>query len=100
MRKSGKIWIIESYMFYTYVLFSLKDTRFYIGHSDNLRKRFKKHTDGLVESTKHRRPLKLVYYEACLSLESAIQREHYFKTGFGRRYLKSRIGNVDVLVKR
>jgi putative endonuclease len=78
-------------MFYTYVLLSLKDSKFYIGHTDDLRRRFKNHTDGLVESTKLRRPLKLVYYEACCDLEKAIQREHYFKTGFGRRYLKNRI---------
>jgi len=44
-----------------------------------------------VHATKNRRPLKLVYYEACKSREKAIAREKYFKTGFGRRFLKNRI---------
>jgi len=36
-------------------------------------------------------PLKLVYYEACISKEKAFKREKYFKSGFGRRFLTSRI---------
>jgi predicted GIY-YIG superfamily endonuclease len=45
----------------------------------------------MVDATKYRRPLTLRYYEACLSKEKAIAREKYFKTGFGRRFLNSRI---------
>lgn len=78
-------------MFYTYVLKSEKDNKLYIGHSDDLKKRIEKHSKGLVLSTKHRRPLKLVYYEACLIENNAIKREKYFKTGFGRIFLKGRI---------
>jgi len=78
-------------MFYTYVLFSQKDKRNYIGYTDNLRRRYSEHQKGQVEATKSRRPLMLVYYEACLSSEKARCREKYFKSGFGRRYLKNRI---------
>ncbi|HVZ66691.1 MAG TPA: GIY-YIG nuclease family protein [Patescibacteria group bacterium] len=78
-------------MFYTYVLESLKDGLHYIGWTDNLKLRLKKHTDGKVKSTKDRRPLKLIYYEACINKNRAIKREKYFKTGFGRRFLKDRI---------
>ncbi|MBI4363421.1 MAG: GIY-YIG nuclease family protein [Candidatus Doudnabacteria bacterium] len=78
-------------MFYTYVLRSLKDLKLYIGWTSDLRIRVKKHNDGFVLATKYRRPLELVYYEACLSKEKAIKREKYFKTGFGRRFLKDRI---------
>ena len=78
-------------MFYTYVLKSEKDNKLYIGHSDDLRKRIVRHNKGLVFSTKHRRPLKLVYYEACLAEDKTIKREKYFKTGFGRIFLKGRI---------
>jgi len=45
----------------------------------------------LVESTKGRRPFIVLYYEACISEKKAIKREKYFKTGFGRRFLKERI---------
>lgn len=78
-------------MFYTYVLLSEKDNKFYIGWTDNLKQRLRKHNLGLVQSTKDRTPLNLVYYEACLDKEKSIAREKQLKTGFGRKYLNSRI---------
>lgn len=78
-------------MFYTYVLLSQKDDKFYVGWTNDLRNRINKHFDGEVIATKNRLPLKLVYYEACNSKEKAIKREKYFKTGFGRRFLDNRI---------
>ena len=78
-------------MYYTYVLLSEKDNKFYIGFTDNLRKRLTEHNRGLVNSTKSRRPLKLVYCEICLSEKDALKREKYFKTGFGRRFLRNRL---------
>ena len=78
-------------MYYTYVLKSLIDSNLYIGWAPDLKRRVVNHNKGLVESTKNRRPLKLVYYEACLSKERAVKREKYFKTGFGRNFLNQRI---------
>jgi len=78
-------------MFYTYVLQSQKDEKLYIGFSENLKQRILEHNKGLVDATKNRRPLKLLYYEACLDKNSALAREKYFKTGFGRRFLKGRL---------
>ncbi len=78
-------------MFYTYVLLSEKDGRFYIGFTNDLKKRIDEHKKGLVVSTANRQPLKLVYYEACLKDYDAIKREKYFKSGFGRRFLRNRI---------
>ena len=78
-------------MFYTYVLISKKDKELYIGFTKDLKKRLDEHQKGLVVSTAQRRPLKLIYYEACLNENDAIKREKYFKTGFGRRFLRNRI---------
>jgi len=78
-------------MFYTYVLKSLKDGGLYIGFCKDLKVRLPQHNKGLVPSTKIRRPLKLVYYEACLNEKKAVEREKALKTGFGRAYLKRRI---------
>ena len=78
-------------MFYTYVLKSKKDNNLYIGFTSDLKERFIKHNKGLVESTRDRRPLEIVYYEACCDKEKAIKREKALKTGFGRAYLKKRI---------
>lgn len=77
-------------MFYTYILESSRDKKLYIGWTNNLKSRFLEHTKGNVLATKDRRPLKLIYYEACLSKEASTKREKYFKTGFGRRFLKNR----------
>ena len=78
-------------MYYTYVLISQKDEELYIGWTDDLKERIKRHNKGLVKSTKNRLPVKVVYYEACLTKENAIKREKQLKTGFGRKYLKNRI---------
>lgn len=78
-------------MFYTYVLRSDYDNKLYIGYCSDLKKRFNRHRTGKVFATKGRLPVKLIYYEACLDKYKAIQREKYFKTGFGRRFLKNRI---------
>jgi putative endonuclease len=78
-------------MFYTYVLQSEKDDQFYVGFTKDLKLRFEKHYKGKVESTRDRRPLKLIYYEACLSQADATKREKYLKTYHGRMFLKNRL---------
>jgi putative endonuclease len=77
--------------YYTYVLKSVKDGKFYIGWTNDLKNRLKQHSMGRVEATRDRLPLTLEYYEACLDKDQAIAREKYFKTGFGRHFLKSRM---------
>ena len=78
-------------MFYTYVLKSQTDAEFYIGWTDILSHRINMHNEGQVKSTIKRKPFDLVYFEACLDKEKAIKREKQLKTGFGRKYLDSRI---------
>lgn len=78
-------------MFYTYVLQSKKDSRWYTGYTDDLRKRFRQHNNDQVVSTKGRAPFNLIYYEACLNQGDAIAREKYLKSGMGKRYLKNRL---------
>jgi len=80
-------------MYYVYVLRSEKDNNFYVGYSENLKKRVKMHRAGEVKSTRNRRPLNLVYYEASPNQEDALSREKYLKTSYGKRYIKSRLEN-------
>lgn len=80
-------------MFYTYILLSKIDDKFYVGYTPNLKDRFEKHNKGEVISTRNRRPFELIYYEACKNEVDAILREKYFKTGFGRRFLTGRLRN-------
>ncbi|MEK6913944.1 MAG: GIY-YIG nuclease family protein [Nanoarchaeota archaeon] len=78
-------------MQYVYILQSEKDNKFYTGYTKNLKLRFNQHKKGIVESTKNRRPLKLVYYEACLSQKDATHREKYLKTYYGKMFIRNRI---------
>jgi putative endonuclease len=78
-------------MFYTYVLLSKKDGRWYTGSTGDLRKRFNEHNAGKMSSTKNRGPFEIIYYEACLNEQDARFREKYLKTGMGKRYLKNRL---------
>jgi len=78
-------------MYYIYVLQSEKDENFYVGYTSNLKKRLKLHNEGRVKSTKERRPIKLIYYEACLEQKDALKREKYLKSNYGKRYIKNRL---------
>ena len=78
-------------MYYSYLLQSEKDNEFYVGFTKDLKLRFEQHTKGIVDSTKNRRPLKLIYYEACLNQEDATKREKYLKTYNGKRFLHKRL---------
>ena len=64
------------------------DHQFYTGTTSDLRRRFKEHNDGKNQSTKSRRPFKLVYYEAYRLKEDAEAREKYLKTSMGRRVIR------------
>jgi putative endonuclease len=69
-------------MFYTYILKSLKDNKWYTGSTCDLKRRFKEHNNGEVQSTEKRRPFKIIYYEACLNESDARIREKYLKTAW------------------
>lgn len=83
-------------MHYVYVLRSRKDRKLYVGHTNELRRRLLQHYEGLVPATRDRRPLELIYYEACQKEQDAIVREKALKTGYGRAYLKRRLANDPV----
>jgi len=77
--------------YYVYVLQSEKDHNFYIGLTSDIKKRLEEHNSGKVSTTRNRRPLKLIYWEGCLNQQDAAKREKYFKTTWGKRYIKSRL---------
>lgn len=78
-------------MYYVYILKSEKDNKNYAGYTKNLKLRFEQHSKGLVGLTKNRRPLKLIYYEACLNQQDATHREKYLKTYHGKMFIKNRL---------
>jgi putative endonuclease len=79
-------------MFYMYILKSEKDGNLYVGSTNDLKRRFKEHNAGDVESTKPRRPLTILYYEAYSLEEEARDREKQLKLrGHALGQLKRRI---------
>lgn len=78
-------------MHYVYILLSEKDGKFYTGLTNNLKRRIQEHQSGNVRSIWNRRPLKLIYYEACLNEDDAEQRETYLKSGMGKKYIRNRL---------
>ena len=77
--------------YYVYILCGKKDSKWYIGFTRDLRKRFKEHTQGKSIYTKGRGPFELIYYEAYRNNEDARSREKQIKSGQGRAYLKQRM---------
>ncbi len=78
-------------MYFVYVLLSQNDGNYYIGFTSNIENRIKKHNSGSVLSTKYRRPLELIYYEAYVEERDALGREKFLKSGPGHRYLKKQL---------
>ena len=77
-------------MFYVYLL-QLNNGEIYTGSTKDLRRRIVEHKEGEVTSTKHKRPVKLILYEAYLLRSDAQRREKYLKTTEGKRFLKQQI---------
>ena len=83
---------VSMYMFYLYILKSKKDEKLYIGSTNDLKRRFMEHNNGVVPSTKSRIPFLLKYYEAYHSEKDARRRESSLKKdGRALAQLKRRI---------
>ena len=77
--------------FYTYILFSEKLNRYYIGSTQNIHKRLDRHNAGATKSTKAGRPWVIVYSEEYESKSEAIKRENYLKSMKSRKFIKTLI---------
>jgi putative endonuclease len=84
-------------MYYTYVLQSKKDSRWYTGYTGDLKNRFIEHNTGRNFSTKDRGPFELIYYEACIDEKDAQAREKFLKSGPGKKYLRNRLKRFFLL---
>lgn len=80
-------------MFYVYIL-KMNNNQLYTGYTSDLKQRKKQHDSGRVESTKNKRPLSLIHYEAYLRESDARRREKYLKTTEGKRMLRMQIRDL------
>jgi len=80
--------VTELGKFYTYAILC-EDDSIYIGHTNDIERRWREHREGQgAEWTKERKPVKIAHYEVFDSREEAAKREKWFKTGFGRKWIK------------
>ncbi|OGU54938.1 MAG: endonuclease [Ignavibacteria bacterium RBG_13_36_8] len=77
-------------MFYVYILKSLKTNTNYYGYTSNLEKRLAYHNSGKSKYTKSKRPWKIIYSEVFETKHEAMEREKYFKSIEGYRWLKEK----------
>jgi putative endonuclease len=78
-------------MYFVYILQSNRDKKLYTGRTENLELRLGEHNLGKVKSTKNRKPLELIYYEAYKDKQDAIDRELFLKSGRGREVIKRQL---------
>lgn len=92
----------NSAKFYVYILLSLKDKKFYVGFTTDIKDRLSRHARGEVRSTFNRRPLKLIHYEYFINEDDAKAREVFLKSGFGRdnlrKALKRTLKDFDIMI--
>jgi putative endonuclease len=68
--------------YYVYIMTNRNNTTLYTGVTSDLRKRIFEHKEKLVEGfTKKYNIIKLMYYEACDNVKTAISREKQIKDG-------------------
>jgi putative endonuclease len=82
-------------MFYVYILEHTKDKSWYIGYTEDLKRRLKEHQSNKGSRTTSLKngKYKLIYYEAYLNKTDALGREKYLKSGSGRKYLQKQLKN-------
>ena len=74
-------------MHYVYILLC-SDSKTYIGCTNDLRDRVKRHSNGEITATKERLPIKLVSYFAFSNRYASYTYEKYLKSGSGRSFIK------------
>lgn len=77
-----------TYMFYVYILKSIKDSGLYVGKTNNLARRVYEHNNGYVQSTKSRRPFILLEFIKFPTEKEALNLEKEYKKGYKREQIK------------
>ncbi len=79
-------------MHYVYLLECQDDKSWYIGQTDDLKARVKRHNDGSgARTTARKENWNVIYFEAYTEKLDALGREKFLKSGSGRAYLKKQL---------
>jgi len=83
-------------LYYTYVLYSPKFDKIYIGQTDNFENRLERHNLGMVRSTKAYLPWDILHFEVFKTRGEAMRREKELKTHIGRDFIRDILLNGRV----
>ena len=75
-------------MFYVYAISSLNHNYIYVGMTENIKNRIKRHNDGRERTTRFYSPFELIFSEVCKTRQEARIREKYWKSGVGKEKLR------------
>lgn len=80
--------------YFIYIIYNKVINKYYIGHTDNIRRRLKEHNTFKKYRYTSKQNLKwqLIYTEEYTSKSEAIKRELYFKSLKNIKYLKIKLG--------
>ncbi|MFD1601771.1 GIY-YIG nuclease family protein [Flavobacterium artemisiae] len=84
----GFFFLIQIRMFFVYILYSATKEKFYIGQTNDLDDRLKRHNNGQSLSTKTGIPWKIVYSIELNSRSEAVNLETKIKKRGAKRYLQ------------
>jgi putative endonuclease len=76
-------------MYYVYILESIPTGRFYVGSTQDIENRLRKHNAGHSAATKGYRPWRLLHVEEFASRGDALRREYEIKRFKSREYIAS-----------
>ena len=82
-------------MYYTYIIQSQKNGKFYTGSCQDIQIRIERHNAGATPSTKSGRPWKLVYSESYENNSDALKREREIKSKKSRKYIEFLIDSAS-----
>jgi putative endonuclease len=79
--------------YYAYIIQSLSDGTCYVGSTQNVEDRLKRHNQGRSQYTKTKRPWQFVYDEGFTSKSDAIKRENEKKRRKSKTFIESSINS-------
>ena len=75
-------------MIFVYAISSLSDNYIYVGMTQDIGERIKRHNDGRERTTRFYKPFELIYSEVCETRMKARIQEKYWKSGIGKEKLR------------
>ena len=79
-----------------YILQSLKNKRYYIGSTINIKKRFFEHEQGKVLATRYLRPLKIIFLQNFDNIKDARRTEYKLKKYKSREIIEKIVNDKEI----